>query len=193
MMTTLHPLARAWLDRVESLATGLAPVDREELLADLRDHIAQEFGPEADDAQVQDGLARLGDPADIVAAAEFEESPSDLGPIGLSGAETITLVGFALSGLLLVIWPIALVAWVMAAVLLATKDRWEGVENLVALLLPLGFAMPWVLFTLWLVNGGSEASPGSIIATLAIMATLAATIAAVVWLVRRVRRRTRSV
>lgn len=151
MMTTTNPLATAWLDRVEALSAGMPEDRRQELLADLRDHLDAALPADPDAAQVEHVLARMGDPADIVAAARDDLPPP--APVvattavtsdRLTGAEIVTLVLFVLSGLLLLLVPVAVIAWVVAVVLLLTRDRWEGVENLVALLLPFGFAIPWV-------------------------------------------------
>lgn len=165
MMTTTHPLAAAWLYRVDRLATGM-PVERHhELLADLGDHLEQALGSDPSPAEIEAVLARMGDPADIVAAARDDLPPSPplmaptvvAEPDHVSTAEIVTLVLFVASGLLLVLWPLAVVAWVVAVVLLITKDRWEGVENLVALLLPFGFAVPW-LFLAWAASPASRAA-----------------------------------
>lgn len=70
-MTTMDGLVADYLDRVRSAATGLPPERREELVADLRDHITAaraELAPETE-AGVRTLLDRLGDPAAIVAEA----------------------------------------------------------------------------------------------------------------------------
>lgn len=69
MMTTTHPLATAWLDRVRALSTGMPEDRRQELLADLRDHLDAALPPDPDAATVERVLARMGDPADVVAEA----------------------------------------------------------------------------------------------------------------------------
>lgn len=217
MMTTTHPLAAAWLDRIDRLATGLPEERRQELLADLRDHLDTALGGDTDTPQVEAVLARMGDPADIVAEARDDLPPAP--PVltaripaeqghRLNTAEVVTLVLFVLSGLMLVLWPLAIIAWVVATVLLATRDRWVGKENLVALLLPFGFSVPWVVLgtasisapecvtsasqdaagTLTEITNCGASGPGivGITAAVALAAAFFAAIWGVVWLVRRI-------
>lgn len=219
MMTTTHPLTAAWLDRVDRLATGMPAERHHELLADLRDHLARALGVDPSPAEVETALARMGDPADIVVAARDDLPPSppvmshavDAGPDRISTAEVVTLVLFVASGLLLVAWPLAILAWIVAVVLLVAKDRWEGAENLVALLLPFGFSVPWIVVGLIsfsaseCVTSGSTDAVGNvsevtncgatgpsivgISVTVAVVAAFLAAIWGVVWLVRRLNRR----
>lgn len=72
MNATLHPLAHAYLREVER---GLAPLPRgrrDEIVADLREHLdASHVGAESE-ADVRNVLDRLGDPRDVAAAALAE-------------------------------------------------------------------------------------------------------------------------
>jgi uncharacterized membrane protein len=70
-MTTTDDLVADYLERVRRAGAGLPPERREELVADLRDHILvarAELAPETE-AGVRTLLDRLGDPAAIVAEA----------------------------------------------------------------------------------------------------------------------------
>lgn len=227
MMTNTHPLATAWLDRVAELSIGMPEDRRRELLADLREHLDVALTDRNDAAAVDRVLARMGDPADVVAAARDDlpppappPAPGDHGPGSpgpahpadrLTRAEVVSLTLLVLSGLLLILWPLAVVAWVVAVTLLVTRTRWEGLENLVALLLPFGFAIPYLALNLVAVEaaecvtttmmdaagnvsemvecGGNGGGIVGIAVTIAIVAVFLAAVWGVVWLVRRIRRR----
>jgi hypothetical protein len=71
-------LVEEYLDQVGRAAAGLPPQRRDELVADLREHIAAARGalsPETE-AGVRTILARLGEPADIAAEARRGEPPA---------------------------------------------------------------------------------------------------------------------
>lgn len=209
---TTHPLMTAWLDRVAALAANLPPDQRDELLADLEDHLDQSL-PSADAtaAEVQRVLEALGHPNDIVAAAREDTLPPppplppELRP-GLTGAEITVIAGFVTSGFLLIAFPFSAMAWILAVVLLATRARWQGIEKLVALTLPIYFAAPTGLALLPLAAGkcGETVTVGgsgvsvrtttcdvafSVGAQIAMVVLLVAGVASVIWLTRRIRRR----
>jgi hypothetical protein len=71
-------LVAEYLDSVRRAAAGLAPQRVDELVDDLREHIAtarSELSPETE-AEVRTLLDRLGDPAAIVAEAAIGEPPA---------------------------------------------------------------------------------------------------------------------
>ncbi|GGN93199.1 hypothetical protein GCM10010112_81160 [Actinoplanes lobatus] len=73
-MTQTDQLVTDYLARVERAAAGLPAGRREELLADLREHIdiaRAESGAETE-ADIRTILDRLGDPESIVAAADTQ-------------------------------------------------------------------------------------------------------------------------
>jgi hypothetical protein len=75
MKETLDDVVAGYLARVRAAAAGLDPVRREELIDDLREHIATaraELSPETE-AGLRTLLDRLGDPAAIVAEASAGE------------------------------------------------------------------------------------------------------------------------
>lgn len=88
MMTTTHPLAKVWLDRIDHLATGMPAERHHELLADLRDHLDQALGADPSPTEVEAVLTRMGDPADIVAAAA-EDLPRVPPPAAVGWPATI--------------------------------------------------------------------------------------------------------
>lgn len=65
-----HPLVTAYLARLEAVATPLPETRRVELLADIRDHLAEALAevPPGSAGSVGEVLERLGAPEDIVAA-----------------------------------------------------------------------------------------------------------------------------
>jgi uncharacterized membrane protein len=90
-MTHHHdPLVEKYLAAVASASPDLPPHRRDDLLADLREHIASapaDLAPETE-AGVRTILARLGDPASIVAEARLGITPQPLppaGPVPVSG------------------------------------------------------------------------------------------------------------
>jgi uncharacterized membrane protein len=70
-------LVAAYLDRVRAAAAGLDPSRREELISDLREHIATARAelPTETEEGIRAILDRLGDPAVIVAEAAVGEPP----------------------------------------------------------------------------------------------------------------------
>jgi uncharacterized membrane protein len=63
-----------YLDRLRAAAAGLPPGRREELVAEVRDHIATALDPQGTEADVRNVLDRLGPPEEIV-RAEVDELP----------------------------------------------------------------------------------------------------------------------
>jgi len=63
-----------YMARVKTAAGGLPPRQRDELLRDLREHIdtARQALPSESEVEIRGILDRLGDPFDIVEAAEDE-------------------------------------------------------------------------------------------------------------------------
>jgi uncharacterized membrane protein len=86
-MTNQHDrIVGEYLDAVRRATVDLAPDRRDDLLADLSEHIATaraELDPETD-AGVRDILQRLGDPASIAAEARLGAPPPAAGPTGLT-------------------------------------------------------------------------------------------------------------
>ncbi|MGX1543774.1 HAAS signaling domain-containing protein [Streptomyces adustus] len=119
MKTVEHPLAVAYLESVAREAAALAPERRNELLADLMEHIAVSFTeqPARTDAEVKAILDRLGDPRTIVATAREGETltppiskwhslaPLILLPVaGLLGAVNLVLGGIAMIAGVVLLW-----------------------------------------------------------------------------------------
>lgn len=150
-----HPLATAWLERVERLAADLPAGARTELLDDLREHLDAALEPQADGAEVGAVLDRRGDPAEVVAAARADttatvsSAPPPTAPVGpaapdgLLAPEVIALAALVLAGLVgIFVWPVTIVLWVTGIVLVAVRGRWRGGEVLAMVLLPVVWALP---------------------------------------------------
>jgi uncharacterized membrane protein len=86
-MTNQHDhMVGEYLDAVHRATVDLPPDRRDDLLADLTEHIATaraELDPETE-AGVRDILERLGDPASIAAEARLGTPPSPVVPTGLA-------------------------------------------------------------------------------------------------------------
>ena len=72
MTTTADSLVTGYLRELERAARALPRAQRDELVAEIRDHLAHGLGPDASEADVRNLLDDLGRPADIVAAARPE-------------------------------------------------------------------------------------------------------------------------
>lgn len=166
-MTVTHPLAIAWLERVERLANDLPPGERTELLADLREHLEVALTDDPDGAQVGAVLDRLGDPVDVVAAARSDASEASgaarrpttdtevEAPEGLTTPEIIALMALVLAGLVgIFVFPVTILLWAVGIAIVATSGRWRGGEVLGMILLPVAWALP--VLSMILPVGSSE-------------------------------------
>ncbi|WP_017241187.1 HAAS signaling domain-containing protein [Streptomyces sp. SS] len=87
MTGTEHPLVTDYLTTIEREASFLPAGRREELLADLREHLAVAVGDEPDPETVRAALERLGSPSAIVAAARAEEPETLVTPAAPAAPE----------------------------------------------------------------------------------------------------------
>ncbi|WP_040160716.1 HAAS signaling domain-containing protein [Mobilicoccus massiliensis] len=174
MTATAHRLTVAYLDRLQTAARVL-PVDAAaDLLADIGEHLdvaLADVDPESPgaEARVRDVLDRLGEPADLVADAMPESA--GVVPGGATGADlgrgretslgaAIAAVALLLAaGLVAVMWPAALVAWVVGLVLFVRSSLWRTIEKalggaVLASAFPLGLLL-WNAAGLAFVEGGA--------------------------------------
>ncbi|MEU0032901.1 hypothetical protein [Streptomyces sp. NPDC006333] len=149
MKTIEHPLAVAYLETVAREAAALGPERRDELLADLTEHLAVAFAeqPARDEAEVKAVLDRLGDPRVIVATAREGETVAL--PVGKwhSLAPLILLpVAGLLGGFSLVLGGIAMIAGV---VLLWAAPQWSRRDKAIGTVaaLPVPVALVGMAFT----------------------------------------------
>jgi hypothetical protein len=149
MKTVEHPLAVAYLEAVAREAAALAPERRNELLADLTEHIAVAFAeqPACNEAEVKAVLDRLGDPRTIVATAREGETIALPVSKWHSLAPLILLpVAGLLGGVNLVLGGIAMIAGV---VLLWAAPHWSRRDKIIgtAATLPVPIALVGIAFT----------------------------------------------
>ncbi|QNA77200.1 hypothetical protein C8250_039965 [Streptomyces sp. So13.3] len=159
--TLAHPLVQAYLSSVGQGVVALPDVRRQELLADLREHIevALADADTVDEGSVRRVLDQLGTPGEVVAAALAEEAGS--GPVPESGrrtAVTLCLIVVALpASLIPVIGPFfALAAMIAALVRLWKSPQWVRREKRQATLLMLSpvIAVPVLAVVFSVASGG---------------------------------------
>ena len=108
---TMHPAVDRYLNELDRCAAALPRPQRDELVADVRQHLAAGLPATATEADVRNLLDRLGTPHDIVQAASGDAGPSK----PPSNAATIT---FTVAAVFLLVVPfLALPLGVTAAVL----------------------------------------------------------------------------
>ncbi|GGV02492.1 hypothetical protein GCM10010275_46930 [Streptomyces litmocidini] len=144
MTGTEHPLVTDYLATIEREASFLPAGRREELLADLREHLAVAVGEEQDPEAVRTALERLGSPSAIVAAAREEEPETAAAPVAPPEApqsrsrSVLTAVLLGVSGIAALSSPFAgLAALVLGLGLLWTSAAWQRRTKAVATALTL--------------------------------------------------------
>src|SRR5438045_9525547 len=128
-MTATHAaqLVDEYLQRLEREMTDLSPDSRNEIIDEIRRHIAEERGGLADesDAALRNLLERLGDPADIAAEARGGEKART------SVATTRRFGTFEVLALILLV-----AAWPVGAILLWGSKTWTTRDKLLGTLIP---------------------------------------------------------
>ncbi|MEU6620764.1 hypothetical protein ABZ926_08250 [Streptomyces litmocidini] len=147
MTGTEHPLVTDYLATIEREASFLPAGRREELLADLREHLAVAVGEEQDPEAVRTALERLGSPSAIVAAAREEEPEAAASPETAATPaagprprtrNTVTAVLLGLTGLAGLAGSLpAVAALIVGLVLLWTSDAWDRGTKVLATALTL--------------------------------------------------------
>jgi uncharacterized membrane protein len=140
--TRLHPIAEEYLNRLDAAAGVLPDRDREDLVNELRGHLATGLRDGAPDAEVLNMLDDLGSPAEIVAAAREAESGSQLprtpegtGTPGASASPWGTLEVLAVLGLTLGTFVVPVVGPLAGLIFAWASPRWNRTEKIVATLL----------------------------------------------------------
>ncbi len=150
-------LVRGYLERLRAAAAGLPPERREELLAEVREHIGAALSAEPGEpteVSVRNVLDRLGPPEDIVRAER--DDPSTAAPMQVEapagaagqpwgGLEVAALVTLAFGGIVL-----PGIGLLLGVLLVWLSDRWSTPQKLVAsaiALLPMVLILPVVLIT----------------------------------------------
>jgi hypothetical protein len=148
--STADRLVDDYLTRLAGASQALPPDRRTELLAEIRGHIAASLsgGTDADEAAVRTMLDRLGDPADIVAAA-VEDDPPEPPPVpGMQGrrpgiGREVGAVVMLTAGSLIPL------GWVVGVILLWSSGVWRRSEKLLGtLIVPGGPGLVLLIATL---------------------------------------------
>ncbi|WP_131104317.1 HAAS signaling domain-containing protein [Ornithinimicrobium sufpigmenti] len=166
MMTALdHPLVQDYLDRLHAETARLPDPEGRELRMQIREHLTEALPARPSESEVRDVLDRLGDPVDLVDAAEGVDSRTGAARRrGREGArrepegawrEAGALVGLVGGALLFWLPLVNVVLWVGGLVLLVLSRRWSVADKVWgALMLGLGpwlfllaAALPWVMTT----------------------------------------------
>jgi uncharacterized membrane protein len=133
-------LIEDYLRRLRTTARRLPRKSREDLLAQVRAHIAEARAAGETDSEVvtRNLLERLGDPGQIVAAAGAE-APGESRP-RLGGMEIVALILLLIGGV------IFFIGWFVGAVLLWASPRWSRRDKVLGTLIwPLGLVFPVIV------------------------------------------------
>ncbi|MGH8990910.1 MAG: HAAS signaling domain-containing protein [Acidimicrobiia bacterium] len=125
MMATAHPLVEQYLRSLDDAARRLPRHQREELTAEIRDHLAAGLAPDAGEADIRNFLDNLGSPAEIVAAAQ-PEGPAR--PVEKRGPREIAAIVFLLTG-----FP-PFLGWFVGLGLLLWSPLWTARQKLLGTL-----------------------------------------------------------
>lgn len=135
--STVDRLVDNYLARLADAAQALPPDRRAELLSEIREHIfaSRSGGNGADEAAVRTMLDRLGEPADIVAAA-MAESPAEHPRLPQAqsrrpgmGLEVGAVVMLTVGSL------IPVIGWLVGVILLWSSGLWRRSEKLLGTLI----------------------------------------------------------
>ena len=199
-MKTSANRVRDYLSAVEREASALPADRRQELLADLTEHI-EVTRAERPDTALDEVLAELGDPRTIAATALAEAGNGVAGaPVGSGlGAPARRGKVHPLAPLLMLTLPFLFAAVlpdvpgaqvcstvfrVVGAVLLCTSAHWTSAQKTAGVLL--AAVLPTVAIGIWMWSTAAPAGDAAaLLANLATLALLAGT-AAWLWRVRRV-------
>ncbi|WP_137988726.1 DUF1700 domain-containing protein [Streptomyces vilmorinianum] len=199
MKSSADPV-RDYLSTVEREASALPADRRQELLADLAEHI-EVTRAERPDAAIGEVLAQLGDPRTIAATALAEagngaaragtSTPGGVGAPARRGKvhPLAPLLMLTLSLPFMMAFPdhpgplFGVLFRVVGAVLLCTSVHWTAVQKTTGVLL--AAVLPSVAVATWNLSSGGPAGDGpALLANLAMLALLTGT-ATWLWRVRR--------
>lgn len=125
-------LVNDYIERLARAARSLPEERREELLADVRSHVAESGA--TTDVEVRNVLERLGSVEEILAGYEEAQTSRPLTEPRLRLQEYAVLLLLPFGGFLF------MVGWLVGVTLLWTSDRWrKGEKILGTLLLPFGY------------------------------------------------------
>ncbi|MFD5556160.1 hypothetical protein ACFWIA_20255 [Streptomyces sp. NPDC127068] len=201
MKTTADPV-RDYLSVVEREAAALSADRRQELLADLVEHVEVTLA-ERPDASISEILSELGDPRTIAATALAEAGHGSAGTSAAPGAPSagdaparrgkvhplVPLLMLTLSLPFILVFPdqpgpvLGVLFRITGAVLLCTSVHWTAVQKTTGVLLVA--VLPSVVFaTANLSGGGPEVGTPALLANLGAFVLMAGA-AAWLWRARR--------
>ena len=135
--SSLHPLARDYLKRLEKAAAILPRARRNELLGEIESHLSEALPTDASEAEALNVLERLGEPAEIVAEAGTGQAPARAGLNEWLAIPLLLAGGF-----------IFVIGWFVGVVLLWSSRIWTLRDKLIGtLVLPGGLATSAFIFT----------------------------------------------
>ena len=123
MMTDVTRWGQAYLAELDRASLALPADRRAELREQIGSHLDAELAACASDADAQAVLARLGDPADLVAEAAADLPVPALARPGPSVVEVIALLLMGLGGV-----GLPLIAPAMGVLLMRTTPRWTAAQ-----------------------------------------------------------------
>lgn len=150
MKTTIHPLAEEYLRRLERHARVLPRSERDELVAEIRNHVTSGLTPDSTEADVRNLLDALGSPADIVDAARPEHPPVRRG-----AREVFALI-------LLVTGLPPILGWMAGVGLLLWSPLWTVRQKLLGILVWPGGYIVWLGGPVTMQSGTCGGAPGDI-------------------------------
>ncbi|MET9594353.1 hypothetical protein ABZY45_26000 [Streptomyces sp. NPDC006516] len=195
-MKTSSDLVRDYLSTVEREASALPADRRQELLADLTEHI-EVTRAERPSTAIGDILSELGDPRTIAATALSESGNGTAGVGTGAGAPIrrakvhplVPLLMLTLALPFAMVFPdlpgpvFAFVFRISGAVLLCTSVHWTTVQKTTGVLITA--VLPTAVIAAWnLSGGGPEGDTPALLANVAMLALLVGT-AAWLWRTRR--------
>lgn len=166
-------LVDAYLNELAAEAAELPAGRRDELLADVRAHIAEaRAAGAASEDEIREVLTSLGRPSEIVTAATDGlvrvEIPPRLRPWDFVAVGLLLVAPYLLGASVLV----AVIGWVIGVSMLWTSDRWTPAWKLIGTLTwPIGYAVVMFLDTFFQAPIGLSLAADAVV-TLALTAAL---------------------
>lgn len=158
-----NPVVASYLEELRLRAEPLPPTRREELLLEIRSHIATALPAEASEAQVRQFLDRLGSPAEIM-DAESDDVPVTVGMGRAVTPPVPPLRWREVAGLaLLLLGGAALppVGYLTGGVLIGLSRRWSPTVRVLLVALPAVIAL---MVMVEMIRNGQWYAPSDLVA-----------------------------
>lgn len=120
MNATAHRLVDSYLGALDEVARSLPRRERDELVEQIRTHLAEAVTEDMSEADVRNVLDALGDPHDIVAAAGPVRAPVR------RGAREVFALLFLVSGIPPILGWLAGLGLLISSPLWTTRQKWLG-------------------------------------------------------------------